>query len=229
MPPLASENRPIPSLSGYEQLGILAARFLHDFANHTSAFYGFTSLLSEEVTRAHPARATADQLSAAAERCAAALEEFSALRRALIGAPIQCPAAAAWEHTRGGLGGRPGWQCGDLPAELAGLRLAGEPIWLSFALNTVIDASACRAGSITFSLDHEESHDADAPPDRILVVLLNFAGAVVLDRKLWLAPPAGESAPLAVAREIVRRMGGLGRVATEAASQLMLRLPEKSA
>ncbi|MBS0658241.1 MAG: hypothetical protein JSR82_08350 [Verrucomicrobia bacterium] len=204
-----------PLLTPHEQLGILALRFLHDLANHASAFYGFSSILTDEVPPGSPGREMVEQLTAAADRFGTALGEFGAFKSQLTG---RLPVISAMEATlslAAGLPAMPGWVMAP-PTEIAtGQRLAAEPRWLQH-LAAVIVRRAPSGGEVRFRCvtDQGEPHAS---------VVFAFRGDPGLAERIWFAAEGGK-ADLSCAREIVRRFGGKSEVDL-ASRKLQLRFP----
>lgn len=204
-----------PLLTPHEQLGILALRFLHDLANHASAFYGFSSILTDEVPPGSPGREMVEQLSAAADRFGTALGEFGSYKSQLAG---RLPVISALEATlslAAGLPAMPGWSM-EPPTEIAtGQRIAAEPRWLQH-LAAVIVRRAPAGGEAKFRVvtDQGEPHAS---------IVFTFRGDPGLADRIWFAAEAAK-ADLSCAREIVRRFGGKAEVDV-GARRLSLRLP----
>lgn len=203
-----------PLLTPHEQLGILALRFLHDLANHASAFYGFSSILTDEVAPGAPGREMVEQLTAAADRFGNALSEFGAFKSQLAGRlPVVSVLEAALAMAAG-ISSTPGWSMLP-PTDLAtGQRLAAEPRWLQH-LAAVITRRAPGGGESGLRVSGEGEAHAQ--------VEFRFKGDPGLADRIWFAAEPTK-ADLSCAREIVRRFGGRSEVDL-AGKRLLLRFP----
>ncbi len=198
---MADSPAPEP-LSPHEQLGILASRLLHDLANHASAFYGFSAILADETPATSDLAPIVTQFSGSAQRFGECLDEFAAWKQQLVPRIPPLPVATLREECSAALRGSE-WHVDPCPPSLGALNVPLLPRWMAHLARSVT-SRARTGGRVHFRGavlgEGRTPHDLDA-----VVIEFIFAGDPGLDVRWWFRDSA-KDLPLAVSREIVRRI-----------------------
>lgn len=152
MPPMKPNDQTGASadLNNLEMLGLLASRIIHDLKNKLAVISGHAQFA--EIAKQNP-KAMADAMAIikrVSEEAGKHVESLAKLRKALPVELGECDPAAVQVMLETLLQAKPGWRM-DPPQNLAGAKVAIQPRWLKYVLESFL--RSCRAATGEVRLD----------------------------------------------------------------------------